>query len=537
MKLIFCLILLMTGCSFKKSHLENQTSKGHQELYSEPNAPKLEALSADERRIVIASTNDIHGKYSPQTISFEDKDNKNKLTITIGGQKVIKSYFEILRQTFKDVVLLDSGDIFSTATELDEVSKFYQNNNYDAITVGLRDFNLKVPLEIGNNAKLFKDFSKSLKIPFLLTNLHDLKTGRAVDWEGTKSHLIKEVNGVKIGIIGLIPDDIVAQTPVNNRVGLFVENMLQSTLRHSRLLRSLGADIIIVMSHQGIDCNSEVASQMKLPLTKVNFEPQRENICDLKNTLGQYLERLPPGLVDLVIGGRNEQKMANFVNGTLVVGGFSDGKSFSYNEFIVNIKNKKIVPNKTVVHQPVFFCNEFFEQTKDCFYQDISVNHKKRIPAKFLGKLIEAENLAEVPSLNESRVSYLTPQAIAKNLSLYDVDLSYLPPTSGQTQLFIISINGGDLLKVLEQEYNDDRKNDWRPSPYILKNSELMISISGLDIDLNKRYRILSDLESIQKHQQLIKHISHYEGEALMNKSWGSLEEDSLSSQLAAQTR
>jgi hypothetical protein len=536
MKLVLSLLLVVAGCSFKKNLLENQTSKGHQELYTEPEEPKLQYLEKDEKRIVIASTNDLHGKYETQILSFSDDQNKKDLKIRIGGRKVIKNHFDILRETYKNVVLVDSGDVFSSADQIKDVSQFYQSNNYDAVTVGLRDFNLKINPEVGSNTKLFQDFAKSSKVPLLLTNLYELKTARAVEWEGAKSHLIKEVNGVKVGIIGLIPDDIVAQTPVNNRVGLFVENMLQSTLRHARLLRSLGADVIVVLTHQGLDCSSELSSQTKLPLKKVNFDPQQNKICDLKNALGEYLERLPPQLVDVVIGGRTHEKMANFVNGTLVMSSFPDGKSFNYAEFVVNTKNNKIVPEKTIVHQPVFFCHEFFAETNDCFLEDSSVNHSKRIPAKFLGKPIEGEPLAATDMTIRKNYS-LNSQTISRSLIQFKADLSYAPDSTGETQLFVMAIKGSDLIKILEEDYHLARRTDWWPSPYLLKDDELSIMILGLEIELGKTYRVLTDLESVQSHQILVKQVANYEAEALMNHSWASIDEDSVSSQLAAQTR
>lgn len=536
MKLIFAVVLVtLTSCSFKKSQLENQTLKGHEELYSEPSEPKIQGLDEFERRIVIASTNDIHGNDKPEPYKFSDDQNKNQ-TIRIGRTDVMESYFNILRGTYKNVVLVDAGDIFKDAEDVQSTEKFYEKLKYDAVTVGLRDFNLKVPAKLGSNTKLFQDFSKSSSVPLLLSNLYELKTARTVEWEGTKPYIIKEMDGVKVGIIGLIPDDIVSQTPVHNRVGLYVENMLQSTLRHARLLRSLGADLIVVVTHQGIDCVSELAEKNKLPVSKVNFEPSKGDVCQLKNVLGEYLERLPHQLVDVVVGGRNHLKMANFVNDTLVMGGFPDGKSFSYAEFVINTKTKKVVPAKTVVHQPVMFCHEFFKETNDCFYEDSSVDHKLRVPAMFLGKPIEFD--AFTPSSENKKASYSHElKEIQKKLTYHKADLSYAPETSGKTQLVVMTINGRDLVKILEKEYNSGRKDHWLPSPFLLKDDELSISISGLDLELKKEYKILTDLESAQKHRQLVKRVNRYESEAIMTASWSSVEEDAVSVQLAAEVR
>lgn len=515
MKKFLCLLVVLSSCSFKNKQLENQKLKGHEELYSEPSEVKRPELEKTERRIVIASTNDLHGNYRPAPVAFKDETNRDQ-TIQIGGQEVIAQYFNILRDTYKDVVLVDSGDIFSNSESLAEVRSFYQKNEYDAVTVGLRDFNLKVSSKLGNNSKMFQEFSKTSSTPLIMSNLYELKTARGVEWEGVKSHLMKEVNGVKVGLIGIIPDDIVEQTPVNNRVGLFVENMLQATLRHARLLRSLGADVIVVMTHQSINCGVEQAEEMKLPVSKVNFEPLHESVCDLKNQLGTYLERLPPHLVDVVIGGRNDHKIANAINGTYVMASFPDGKSFNYIEFVVDTKAKKIVKEKTQLHQPVMFCHEFFKETSDCYYEDPSVDHKKRIPATFLGKEI-------VPSVNMGTArleTNLKEHDLKKKMSVLNADLSYVTKTSGETQLFIVTLTGQELSKLLEQEYNHGKTGHWIPTPFQLKKDKLTITIQEKEIDLQKSYRILTDMESIQNHRKLVKKVNVPGSEALTHLSW-----------------
>jgi hypothetical protein len=528
MKFILCFLILTGSCSFKKS---NQTLKGHEELYAEPEAPLLQDLLPEEKRIIIAATNDVHGNYNPSQISFSDTHNKEEQSILVGGSNVISRYFNILRNTYKNVVLLDSGDIFSNGSDIDSVQSFYEKNEYDAVTVGLRDFNLKVPAKTGSNTKLFQNFSATSRVPLLLSNLYELKTARLVEWEGTKSHLIKDIDGVKVGLIGLIPDDIVQQTPINNRVGLYVESMLQSTLKHARLLKSLGADLIVVLTHQGIDCHSELSTGSKLPAMKVNFDPKKSGVCDTTNVLGEYLLRLPPELVDVVIGGRTHHKMANMINGTLVMGGFPDGHSFSYAQFVINTKTRKVNRSKTIAHQPVFFCNEFFKDTKDCYTEDKSVDHKRRIPATFLGHEIAPES--QVTTYRDVRGK----TEISKKLTSFKADLSYIPENSGSTQLIITKLTGKELARVLEEDFNADKQDHWQPSPFLVEADGIRISVSGNDLQLDKTYRILSDLESLQNHKFLVKKITSYDSEALMSESWISLDEDYISSSMAAQSR
>jgi hypothetical protein len=524
--LLFFLLFVVVACSFKKS---NQTLKGHTELYSEPGGLQDRSLGKDETRIVIAATNDLHGQYAPQKISFKDKLNPETQNILIGGEKVMTGYFNILRKTFKNVILLDSGDIFSNGSAIDRVQAFYQRLNYDALTIGLRDFNLKVPSVLGSSSALIKEFAKNSTTPLLLSNLYELKTARGVEWVGTKSHLIKEVDGVKVGIIGLVPDDISDLTPVNNRVGLYVESMLEATLKHARLMRSLGADVIVVLTNQGLDCHSKLMDSLKLPASKVNFEPLKKNICDTKSFLGEYLLRLPPELVDVVIGGRTHEKMANIVNGVTVISGYPDGQSFSYTELVLNRNTRKINREKTLIHQPIFFCHEFFKETKDCYPEDMTVNHLNRIPATFLG-----EEIIPDTETNAWTKQNLQSFDISKKLIELEADISFHPKSSGETQLFMVKIPGNELMRLLEEDYNRGRAYLWRPSPFLKEKQEVKISIAGADLELNKVYRVLSDLESLQKHHFFLKKVSAPETTSFPTISWDSVQEDSVSTQMAA---
>lgn len=539
MKILLFISLLLGSCSFKKSALENQTQNGHSELYSEPAEIKKEENTL--KRIVIAATNDLHGHYQANQLQFQDRHHKGNQTIKVGGVDFISSYFKILRAQYEHVLLLDAGDIFSTkAQEMHYTQDFYSALEYDAITVGLRDFNLKLPSRYSTSSDFLKDFAAKSKTPLILSNLYELKTARVVEWPGSLPYLMKEINGVKVGIIGLIPDDVVDQTPIDNRIGLYVESMLQSTLRHARLLRSLGSEIIVVLTHQGLNCGDELAQEFKLPLSKVNFEPEKPNVCDLSNKMGDFLKRLPPNLVDVVIGGRVHQKMANFVNTTLVMSSFENGQSFSYAELFVDPKTKKLKKDKTVVHQPVMFCQEFFKETQDCYTEDPSVDHKARTPAKFLGQLIEPD-----PGFEQKFHHFLKGQpsvsagilkSIQSIMDYHEGNISYFRSSGINSKLLMVTVKGQELIRILEDEFNQGMDKNWIPSPFKLEGTNLTVSIQGSSLDLAKDYRILASIEDLQKHHVLKKYISHTQTRSLNYVSWmdPGMENDNVSTVMAA---
>jgi 2',3'-cyclic-nucleotide 2'-phosphodiesterase (5'-nucleotidase family) len=531
---------MLCACSFKKSLLENQTQSGHSELYSEPEALKKDE-NKDFKRLIIAATNDVHGHYQPHQISFKDRLNENLQSVSVGGVDVISSYFKILRQNYGQILMLDSGDIFSEkAEEMNFVSDFYSTLEYDAIIPGLKDFNLKLPTKYRSSSDFLKDFSAKSKTPLILSNLYELKSSRIVEWPGTLPYLIREVDGVKVGILGLIADDIVEQTPVDNRIGLYVENMLQSTLSQARLLRSLGAEVVVVLTHQGLNCGEEIAQELKLPLSKVNFQTDNSKACDLSSKMGEYLSRLPPGLVDVVIGGRNHQKTANVINSTIVMNGYEDGKSFSYAELFINKKTNKLQREKSVVHQPVVFCREFFKETNDCYTEDSSVDHKARVQAQFLGKKIVSDSDVEQKFhyyLNQqSQVGPRTPKTIQSLVDFFEADISFASSASGDAKLVLLNLKGTELLNILEDDYNQGLARHWMPSPFKLGQQGLALTIKGSSIEAEREYQILVDITEAQNHSRLKKFISQAKTKSLNNSSWNhpEMEKDNVSTQMAA---
>ncbi len=509
-------LLIVSACSVKKNELANQTQNGHEELYSEPNK-EIVAKSEGRRRIIIAATNDIGGALGTQAIKIRDNHNKDPLHIEVGGVDFLASYLTILRTKYKSVVLVDSGDFLpQEADDYPEIRSFYSLLDYAAAVPGLSDLSMRC--SDGENP--VKKFAQDSKVPVLTSNLYELKTARGIEWKGTSAYQLHEVNGVKIGILGLLPDDLTTLTPLNNRVGLYVENMLQSTLHQARRLRSLGAQVIVVLTHQGLNCGTEIAEASKLPLSKVNFEPSNESICDLNGQLGTYLKRLPAKLVDVVVAGRNHKKTANIINGIAVVSGFDSGKSFTYVEVALDEKTGKTIPEEVIVHQPVMICREFFKETNDCYTEDPSVNHLERIPPKFLGVPVERnEEIRKKFKKFFDDVSVgLSPgvDEIRKKLS---ADIVYKESTGG-SHLVMLNLTGTQLSTWLERSYNLENRKHWSPDPFRLKSNELTFLIHGYILSNSKTYKVLTDVESLQKHTRLQSYITSNELQVIPQLSW-----------------
>ncbi len=500
--ILFLSFSVLASCSYKKADIENQKLQGHENLYSEAEAPKKSELPKTKKRIVILSTNDWLGNFKPQTKLIRDEHNKDALSIGTGGISALSSYLKVIRQTYPEqTLLLDSGNFLPVGDFdqkiVEQSAKIFTELNYDALTLGLQDFN-RTPIAGETPATALKSIIKGFKAPVLLSNMYDLKSGRVIEWQGTLPYLLKEVNGVKIGIIGLIPDDFVSLTPIQVRNGLYIEGMLQSTLRQSRLLRSLGAEVIITMTHAGITCGEAIAQELRIPLSKVNFEVEKSEQCEQKGLIADYLQRLPRGVVDILITGRTLNKTANKINGVVVMSNFGKGSSLSFTELVYDKSKKQIDWNESRIHQPLLLCHEFFKETSDCYTDDPSVDHGPRIPAQLWETPIALDEMIKLKFPLEASVHNIEIEEI-KNLG----DIVYYTNFAGETPIKL-KINGADLFHSLNHANISSSLKDWINVELVNKSFQ----IKGEKLLGNKIYTLVTSLEKMEKNLYLKKYVS-----------------------------
>ena len=98
------------------------------------------------------------------------------------------------------------------------------------------------------------DLSKKAKFPFLSSNLIDGESGKRF----FQSHLIKEVNGLRIGIFALIAPDSFSGPQDPRLKGLTIQNPIETAQRIIKELKP-NTDLIILLSHLGYPKDAEMA--------------------------------------------------------------------------------------------------------------------------------------------------------------------------------------------------------------------------------------------------------------------------------------
>jgi 2',3'-cyclic-nucleotide 2'-phosphodiesterase (5'-nucleotidase family) len=117
---------------------------------------------------------------------------------------------------------------------------------YNAMGIGDDDLTL--------GKEFLISLSKKANFPFLCSNLVDGESGKVV----FQSHIIKEVNGLRVGIFGLISPDTFSGLQDPRLKGMKIQNPVETAQRIIKELKP-NTDLIILLSHLSYPKDSEMA--------------------------------------------------------------------------------------------------------------------------------------------------------------------------------------------------------------------------------------------------------------------------------------
>ncbi|MBN2407538.1 MAG: 5'-nucleotidase C-terminal domain-containing protein [Elusimicrobia bacterium] len=197
----------------------------------------------------VVYTSDGHGHVFP---SMMYKDGKKT---AIGGMSALGNFLGRLK---RDYLLADSGDIFQGTPEgiLTEgriVVELMDLLGYDVMAVGNHDFDM--------GRETLEELSGLAGFPMLGANIIDAGTGLNPGY--IKDAFITELNGVKVGFTGILTQDMKFITMGENIEGLEFADPLETANESAARLRKKGAEIIILLSHQGAEKDMQLAEGLE----------------------------------------------------------------------------------------------------------------------------------------------------------------------------------------------------------------------------------------------------------------------------------
>ena len=164
-----------------------------------------------------------------------------------GGLPRRSHYLKTVKEEVKNLLILDGGDAlvisyFGQPSEREKarrraefVLRLYETLGYHALNIGDTDLGLGI--------EYLRNLQKNSKIPFLSANLKEKKTKKPV----FKPYLIKEIEGLKIGILGLITTEISPNIQKELK-DYFIENPMKAAAETiNRFMPS--CDYIVALAH------------------------------------------------------------------------------------------------------------------------------------------------------------------------------------------------------------------------------------------------------------------------------------------------
>lgn len=203
--------------------------------------PSNSFADEDNIKITILGTTDVHANI--YNYSYEDQKEVENL-----GLAKIYSVVQKVREENPNTLLIDNGDTIQGTILSDDLYNFNLELNhpvidamnfmgYDSMTLGNHEFNFGL--------EMVKKIQKEAKFPLLAANVSYEKDGSYL----VKPYVIKEIGGVKVGILGFTNPNIPRWDggKVNGIVKF--EKPVEAAESHIKQMKKEGADIIVVAAH------------------------------------------------------------------------------------------------------------------------------------------------------------------------------------------------------------------------------------------------------------------------------------------------
>jgi len=201
---------------------------------------------APERvQITILGTTDLHGNINPIDYYTNKPDNR--------GIAKVATLIKRIRKEHPNILLIDSGDTIQGSPlesfhgrknnqPPDPMMLVMTSLNYDAMAVGNHEYNFGL--------KVLEKARHEANFPWLSANTYDKSTGKP----HYKPYIVKEVAGVKIGILGLTTPGVPHWDNPPNYAGLDFHEPVEAARKWVPILRDQEkVDVVVIAMHMGLE--------------------------------------------------------------------------------------------------------------------------------------------------------------------------------------------------------------------------------------------------------------------------------------------
>lgn len=204
-----------------------------------------QSFAPDRVQITILGTTDLHGNIYPIDYYTNKPDNR--------GFAKVATLIKRIRKEHPNVLLVDSGDTIQGAPlesfhsrknnkPPDPMMLVMSSLNYDAMAVGNHEYNFGL--------KVLEKARGEANFPWLSANTYDTATKKP----RYKPYIVKEVGGVRVGILGFTTPGVPHWDNPPNYAGLEFHEPLVEARKWVPILRQQErVDVVVVAMHMGLE--------------------------------------------------------------------------------------------------------------------------------------------------------------------------------------------------------------------------------------------------------------------------------------------
>lgn len=384
--------------------------------------------SEDTSKVIdILSITDLHGNII--------ENGKN-----IGAAK-LAAEIKRLREENENTIVLSGGDLYqgtaiSNLLYGEPVSKIIKEIGIKYSAVGNHEFDWGID----------KIEGWSKYVEFLAANIYDKNTGKPVTW--AKPYAIEEIDGVKIGFIGLATPETAYKTSIANVKDLEFKNPVDITNTWAKYLKDEeGVDFVIALTHLGgeQDSNGVITGE----------------VSDLANGCS---------LLDGIISGHTHNYIAGTVNNVPIVQAANNGRALANLQITIDENgNSTITPSydelyKRVNTLPVDetveqIVNEYEEELKPILSEvvatvDTELSHDRSYNGvTVLGQFI-TKYMAEI---SDVQIALTNSGGLRTSIDKGDITVGEMwDVLPFDNTLVTMNLKGSDLKRVIEHGIMND---------------------------------------------------------------------------------
>ncbi len=203
----------------------------------------------NRKKLTIVQINDVHGHIeSHNEIFFE---NSGITVKEVGGYSRIKTIVDNIKLENPNTIFLDCGDAFhgtyiTTQTQGNAIIPLMNQMGIDAMTAHW---------DFAYTPSHLKEIDNKLNYPLLSANTYIYDKSKRL----FEPYIIKEIDGVKIGIFGMACEHVVQGFPKKFSQGIYMSPEYEEVPKVvSELKNKYKVDIIIFLSHLGLPTDYEL---------------------------------------------------------------------------------------------------------------------------------------------------------------------------------------------------------------------------------------------------------------------------------------